>query len=834
MKHYFSIFLLLFFFLPGKADTTSAYHLRADFEAVNSEGEGYNDLYTYTQILVDPTESWTYEEVLSKNEAFMPNTSRKDKDIEQVYWVKLQLRSDENKRALFSAGYLFGDYAKVDIYYEEQDSLIVQRAGSRRKAAEKTIRRMGSYFWVDVTADAIRTVYLRIDNANWPCDCWDRNPVSIYHIDDASITSLSAAYFLTDFSEDKITSFTWEPGRIARSPGDKVRPNIWWWKTPRIASLARYFEFYPDPSCGQSLSEVQTRWDEQAFFRYFQGPEFNADTCYWARLTLYNPKPFSQIRTFAYWDYKWENIEYYLPDQLGNYTRFQAKPVENNQEAFTFTVPAKDTLTLYIRYPLSYQMQSANGSIVDIPKGELDQQAELGYLKFFLAGGMFLFIIYFFFQLIVGRQRIVFHYFFMLIGFFPFLLLSLDLTYLFVFTKTLLMHRSVFSMSWVIIFASLLAMVGFLNFTQVSLNLKLYFPKYVTLMNVLIVVKLCLAIVGVILLIYLFKFEKANDTFIKLHMQIQSISGFYHALATFLIVCIALHAFAQKVPLSGSFLLATLPVGLATIHASIAQVFHFTFNLSFLPFIIGMLLTLILFGVFVASKTNLQKQEEHKAIQQKITLENELLQIESKALRAQMNPHFIFNCLNSIKSLIQEEANKKAIHYLTLFSKFIRNVLHYSEEKQITLEEELQLSKTYLEMEKLRFEKSFSYSLQIAPNVDTSFIKVPPMILQPFLENAIWHGLLHKDGERELKLMVQGEEDSIVCIIEDNGIGREQAKVLQLNTQKQHRSFGTQLTQDRLQVNNRLFNSKYLVNIIDKMGNDKVGGTRVELHFNSH
>lgn len=833
MKHYFSIFLLLFFFLPGKADTTSAYHLRADFEAVNSEGEGYNDLYTYTQILVDPTGSWTYEEVLSKNEAFMPNTSRKDKDIEQIYWVKLQLHSDENKRALFSAGYLFGDYAKVDIYYEQQDSLIIQRAGSRRKAAEKSIRRMGSYFWVDAPTDTTRTVYLRIDNANWPCDCWDRNPVSIYHIDDASIRSLSAAYFLTNFSEDKITSFTWEPGRIARSPGDKVKPSIWWWKMPRLVSLARYFEFYPDPSCSQSLAEVRIHWDEQAFFRYYQGPEFNTDTCYWARLTLYNPKPFPQIRTFAYWDYKWENIEYYLPGPLGNYTRFQAKPVENNQEAFTFTVPAKDTLTLYIRYPLSYKMQSANGSVVDIPKEDLHQQAELGYLKFFLAGGMFLFLIYFFFQLIVGRQRIVFHYFFMLIGFFPFLLICLDFTYLFVFTKTLIAHQSVFTMSWVIILASLLAMIGFLNFTQVSLNLKLYFPKYVTLINVLIAVELCFAILGAILLFYWFKFEKANDTFIIIHKQIQFLSGLYHASATLLIVYMALQAFVQKVPLSGSFLLATLPLGLATIQASIAQAFDFTFNLSFLPFVVGMLLTLILYGVLVASKTNLQKEEEHKAMQQKITLENELLQIESKALRAQMNPHFIFNCLNSIKSLIQEQSNKKAIHYLTLFSKFIRNVLHYSEEKQITLEEELELSKTYLEMEKLRFEKSFSYRLEVAPEVDTSFIKVPPMILQPFLENAVWHGLLHKDGERELKLIVQGEEDAIICIVEDNGIGRAQAKVLQLKTRNKHRSFGTQLTQDRLQVNNQLFNSQYLVNIVDKMIQGRAAGTRVELHLHT-
>ena len=107
------------------------------------------------------------------------------------------------------------------------------------------------------------------------------------------------------------------------------------------------------------------------------------------------------------------------------------------------------------------------------------------------------------------------------------------------------------------------------------------------------------------------------------------------------------------------------------------------------------------------------------------------------------------------------------------------------------------------------------------------------MILQPFLENAIWHGLMHKDGDRQLNLMVEGKEETVICIIEDNGIGREQAKVLQVNTTKQHRSFGTQLTQDRLQVNNRLFNSQYLVNIIDKMKQGRATGTRVELHFNS-
>ena len=806
------------------AQPAQIYELSNTFEAVNAEGEGYNDLYEHTQILVDASEAWTYEEVLKKDQEFKANTTRKDSDVEKVFWVKLQVRSARAQRALFSAGYLFGDYSEVDIYYEQRDSLIIQHAGYKRRAAEKTIRRMGSYFWVELPADTIRTVHLRIDNASWSCPCSDRNRLSIYHIDASSVVKLPATYVLKDFSAETRVEENWEPGRIAGYPGKLSRPKLWLSKAPRVGSLGRYFEFYPDPSCKQSFEEVQRDWDKHAFFRYFRGPEFRRGSCHWARLTLYNPKPYAQLRTLAYWDSRWNDIEYYLPNPEGEYTQFHAQPSANNQKAFTLSVPAEESLTLYIRYPESFRMVIPNGSIVDIPEEDLHRQAELSYVKFFLVGGMCFFMLYFFFQLIVGRQKIVLHYFVMLLGFFPFLLISLDMTHVFVFTKSLIVHRSLYDLSWLLLLAYFFAMVGFLNFIRVSLNLELYLPRYIKLINVLIAIACCFAISNVVTLLpYRLGFPGAKGPFSSLYTGLQSWAGFYHAVGIFLIICMAIHAYVRKVPLSGSFLLATLPLALAAIYTSLAQLYEFTFQLSFLPFIVGMILTLVLFAVLVAARTNLQKEEEYKAAQQKIMLENELLQIESKALRAQMNPHFIFNCLNSIKSLIQEQANKKAIHYLTLFSKFIRNVLQYSEEKLITLEEELKLCQTYLEMEKLRFEKSFSYRLEVAPEVDTSFIKVPPMILQPFLENAIWHGLMHKDGDRQLKLTVEGQEETVVCVIEDNGIGREQAKVLQLHATQQHRSFGTQLTQDRLQVNNRLFNSQYLVNIVDKMKKGRGG-----------
>ena len=237
----------------------------------------------------------------------------------------------------------------------------------------------------------------------------------------------------------------------------------------------------------------------------------------------------------------------------------------------------------------------------------------------------------------------------------------------------------------------------------------------------------------------------------------------------------------------------------------------------------------MLYGVLAGARINLMKKEEHDTARQQMQLQNELLQIESKALRAQMNPHFIFNCLNSIKSLIQEGEHKIAIHYLTLFADFIRNVLHYSEEKQISLDQELEISRLYLEMEKLRFESSFAYQIETDPGVDTSFIRVPPMILQPFLENAIWHGLLHKKGERLLKLEVRAQGEFVKCVIDDNGVGRMQASVWQNGPHAEHRSFGTKLIQDRLKINKLLFDHKFKVDIIDKMVNGTAVGTRVEL-----
>jgi sensor histidine kinase YesM len=802
------------------------YNVYIPFDSINTEQEHYNDLYQYTRVLEDPTGMWTYEEIVDRSGQFGPNTTRTDRDLEKVFWAKLLLRDPEGGKQLFSAGYPFDDYALLDIYYEKGDSLIHQRSGVQRLAAEKAIRRSGSYFWVELPRDTLVTVYLRLDNTAWKSDFWQRNPVSVYHIDPASVPDLSGAYVLLDFPEDRVAVNTWEPFFPIGFAGANPVPEYWLTEPPKIISLGRHFEFFPDPECRFTLNEVQTIWDQQAYFRGYKWPELEYNSCHWARLVVVNPKPFAQSRTFAYRRYPWQEITYFLPDSTGKYLQFTAFPNDQQMEAFSFTIPPLDTLTLFIRYPEIPYAFHGSGAMVDIPPEDLKEQQYLVKYKYFLYGGMTFVLVYFFLRLIVSRDKLFFYHFLSLIGSFTFLLIMLDDGELLGFTQILYLQlpnpgRSVFTA-----LAGTFGNIGILNYTGIVLQLDRTFPLYDRIRKYTIWV---LLIQGLILIVFeiwyweTLSFE-ANGFHQFLHILIYN---FYTLIAGFILL-VSSSAAVKKVPLSRNFLIALLPFGFGVFFMS--DLFLFIPPLvKYFLFTAGLVLPTMLFGLIAAGRSNLLKLEKAQASQQKTQLENQLLQIEAKALRAQMNPHFIFNCLNSIKSLIQDKANKQAVHYLTLFSKFIRQVLHHSEEKQISLEDELEMSGLYIEMEKLRFEKSFTYKVEIDPTVDTSFFKVPPMILQPFLENAIWHGLMHKEGEREIRLIVQSAGEGVKCIVEDNGIGRERAATLNLSRQHQHRSFGTRLILDRLKVNKELFNSHFVVDIIDKMPEGRAGGTRVEL-----
>ncbi len=232
------------------------------------------------------------------------------------------------------------------------------------------------------------------------------------------------------------------------------------------------------------------------------------------------------------------------------------------------------------------------------------------------------------------------------------------------------------------------------------------------------------------------------------------------------------------------------------------------------------------FAIALGYKTKLIQDDKNR-------IERELVDTEIKALKAQLNPHFIFNCLTSIKSLIRKNENDKADQYLQYFAKLIRATLNYSEKESITLEKELKIADLYVKMEALRFNHSFEFQIITDEAVYLENIFVPPVVLQPYLENAIHHGLHPKKGQKELKVEVYPEKEHIICAIDDTGIGRQQATKRKAERLNKTASFGMKLTKNRIeQYNKQLGENALALKIIDKADeNGQATGTRIEIMF---
>jgi two-component sensor histidine kinase len=221
-----------------------------------------------------------------------------------------------------------------------------------------------------------------------------------------------------------------------------------------------------------------------------------------------------------------------------------------------------------------------------------------------------------------------------------------------------------------------------------------------------------------------------------------------------------------------------------------------------------------------------------KKEQQKTKHQKELLELEAKALRAQMNPHFIFNSLNSIKSLINKNENDKAAGYLTIFSKLIRTLFQNSDKREISLYEELETCRHYTELERMRFGNNIEFVFDIDPSVDLKDTKIPALVLQPFIENAIWHGLVHRETGGRVIIRVKKENEAISCIIDDNGVGRELSKQYKTVYEATHQSKGIGLTQSRLELDKILNERDDTITIIDKKDAEgKAMGTSVIITF---
>jgi len=222
-----------------------------------------------------------------------------------------------------------------------------------------------------------------------------------------------------------------------------------------------------------------------------------------------------------------------------------------------------------------------------------------------------------------------------------------------------------------------------------------------------------------------------------------------------------------------------------------------------------------------------RKKEEEKA-----TLRIQLVESEAQALRAQMNPHFIFNSLNSIKSLINKNENNKAANYLTTFSKLIRTLFHNSDRREVSLFEEIETCKLYTQLERMRFGDKIEFIFDVNESIDLKAIKVPALILQPLIENAIWHGLVPKEPGGRIVFSVKETNNAVECIIDDDGIGRELSSQYNAEYRATHQSKGIGMTQSRLELDKLLNEREDTIHIIDKKNADGTsGGTKVIITF---
>jgi pentatricopeptide repeat protein len=237
----------------------------------------------------------------------------------------------------------------------------------------------------------------------------------------------------------------------------------------------------------------------------------------------------------------------------------------------------------------------------------------------------------------------------------------------------------------------------------------------------------------------------------------------------------------------------------------------------------AVLFGLLLFGIgfLIYSRIQLRKT---------LTLQKELSEYEQKALHLQMNPHFVFNCLGSISSFIVNNGTESAIKYLAKFSKLMRLTLEYSKESLIPIDKEIESLQNYLELEQLRFNHKFNFNIIKNKSIEDD-VAIPPLLLQPFVENAIIHGVIPKKNIGNIEIDFEIENHTLVCTIKDDGVGVEQSRIAKEHTVVVHKSMALDITKKRLQMIATATHQKADFSIEEIKNNNQVLGTKVKLHL---
>lgn len=275
------------------------------------------------------------------------------------------------------------------------------------------------------------------------------------------------------------------------------------------------------------------------------------------------------------------------------------------------------------------------------------------------------------------------------------------------------------------------------------------------------------------------------------------------------------------------FIISNNLVNSQTIKGNIKEIEHCPFYTSFIFLIIFSLVIIII--LYIAFQYRLKIIKHQQEINKKLET------YQYQALNKQMNPHFIFNSLNSIQNFILQNDIKNSNKYLTKFSKLMRMVLNNTQSHSISINSEIEALILYLELEQIRIKNSFEYEINIDEDVDTHTHKIPPLLLQPFVENAIWHGLMNmpSDFKGKININIKYKYDYLIFEIIDNGIGR--SKAAEINKNKTNKSLGTKINKDRASLFNEIFNLSIKIKYIDLLdSNKKSKGTKVVIRVISN
>ncbi|WP_284653621.1 tetratricopeptide repeat-containing sensor histidine kinase [Flavobacterium terrisoli] len=217
-------------------------------------------------------------------------------------------------------------------------------------------------------------------------------------------------------------------------------------------------------------------------------------------------------------------------------------------------------------------------------------------------------------------------------------------------------------------------------------------------------------------------------------------------------------------------------------------------------------------------------------VKKRLTLQKEVAEYEQKALHLQMNPHFVFNCLGSISSFIVQNGTDSALKYLSKFSKLMRLTLEYSKGSLIPIDKEIESLQNYLELEQLRFHNKFDFDIQSSDKVEFN-MGLPPLLIQPFVENAILHGLVPKEDKGKIDVMFDVENGQLVCTITDDGIGISQSKKMKENSMQAHKSMALEITKKRLEIMEATISKSAQIDIQELEENNEITGTKVILRL---